>query len=145
MRVVSPQELLAAPLPPELRPGSKIAVAYTGVRTSILEGGYQAGQVLIPRQIEEQYNISNTSVQLILMRLAIEGLVKVHPIRERSNASFNEYRIADLSMRNRMLSDRRGARNAIARRLFASMIVTSHSGLPRLCQSLRSLTATFTS
>ena len=108
MRVVSPQELLAAPLPPELRPGSKIALAYTGVRTSILEGGSQTGQVLLPRQIEEQYSISNTSVQLILMRLAIEGLVKVYPIRERSNASFNEYRIADLSMRNRMLSDRRG-------------------------------------
>ena len=42
------------------------------------------------------------------MRLAIEGLVKVLPIRERSSASFNEYRVADLSMRSRMLSDRRG-------------------------------------
>ncbi len=108
MRVVSSQELLAAPLPSELRPGSKLAVAYAGVRTSILEGGYQTSQILVPRQIEEQYSISNTSVQLILMRLAIEGLVRVHPIRERSNASFNEYRVADLSMRNRMLSDRRG-------------------------------------
>lgn len=108
MRVVSPQELLAAPLPSELRPGSKIAFAYTGVRTTILEGNYPPGQTLFPRQIEEQYSVSNTSVQLILMRLAIEGLVKVLPIRERSSASFNEYRVADLSMRSRMLSDRRG-------------------------------------
>jgi hypothetical protein len=108
MRVTSPQELLATPLPSELRPGSKIASAYIGVRTGILEGRYRPGQILLPRQIEEDYGTSNTSVQLILMRLAIEGLVKILPIRERSNASFNEYRTADLSMRDRMLSDRRG-------------------------------------
>ena len=108
MRVVSSRDLLAASLPAELRPGSKIALAYTGLRTNILESYYQPDQVLIPREIEKTYNVSNTSVQLILMRLAMEGLVKVLPIRERSNASFNEYRVADLSVRSRMLSDRRG-------------------------------------
>ena len=108
MRVVSSRDLLTASLPSELRPGSKIALAYTGLRTNILESYYQPDQVLIPREIEKTYNVSNTSVQLILMRLAMEGLVKVLPIQERSNASFNEYHVADLSVRSRMLSDRRG-------------------------------------
>jgi hypothetical protein len=86
--------------PPELRVSSKTAQAYLDVRRKILTGEYSAHQVLVPKQIEEAYHINNTTTQMLLVHLANEGLVKVLPIKERTwpnNASFNEYRVADLT------------------------------------------------
>jgi hypothetical protein len=86
--------------PPELRVSSKTAQAYLEVRRKILTGEYLAHQVLVPKQIEEAYHINNTTTQMLLVRLANEGLVKVLPIKERTwpnNASLNEYHVADLT------------------------------------------------
>ncbi|GHO59171.1 UTRA domain-containing protein [Ktedonobacter robiniae] len=93
------EELIQTP-PPELRMGSKTTQAYLEIRKHILSGTYQAQQLLVPKQIEETYRINNTTTQMLLMRLANEGLVKILPVRERTwpnNASLNEYRVADLS------------------------------------------------
>lgn len=81
------------------------------VRRKILQGELQAGQTITPKNIEEEYHISNTSTQTLLLRLAIEGLVKVLPVRERkwpNNAALNEYQVADLNIRHRMFSTRHG-------------------------------------
>jgi DNA-binding GntR family transcriptional regulator len=95
--------------PPELRVSSKTAQAYLDVRRKILTEEYPAHQVLVPKQIEEEHHINNTTTQMLLVRLANEGLVKVHPIKERTwpnNASFNEYRVADLTDAHKTLLQR---------------------------------------
>jgi len=95
--------------PPELRVSSKTAQAYLDVRRKILTGEYSAHQVLFPKQIEQTYQINNTTTQMLLVRLANEGLVKVLPIKERTwpnNASFNEYRVADLTDAHKTLLQR---------------------------------------
>lgn len=109
MRGPTAKEILETP-PPELRE-SMAAKAYLDVRRKILQGELQAGQTITPKNIEEAYHLSNTSTQTLLLRLAIEGLVKVLPVRERkwpNNATLNEYQVADLNIRHRMFSSRHG-------------------------------------
>lgn len=99
MRGPTRDEQLKTP-PPELRMSSKTAQAYLDVRQKILSGVYPAGEIVVPKQIEADYLINNTSTQVLLMRLANEGLVQVLPIKARTwpnNASLNTYRVADLS------------------------------------------------
>jgi len=110
MRGPTPEELLNTP-PPELRMSSKTTQAYLDMRRKIIIGEYKPGQAVVPKDIEEAYKINNTGTQMLLLRLAIEGLVKVLPIKERTwpnNAALNEYRVADLNIRHRMLSTRHG-------------------------------------
>jgi len=110
MRVLSQEELLKT-LPVELREKSKAGQAYIDIRRKILLGEYQPDQILVPREIEQAYHISNTGTQNILGRLAIEGLIKVLPIKKKTratSAALGEYRVADLNVRHRMLTTRQG-------------------------------------
>lgn len=115
--------------PPNLRLSSKTTQAYLDMRKKILSGEYQPDQTITPKSIEEEYHINNNSVQTLLLRLAIEGLIKISPINERTwpnNAAVNEYHIADLSIRNRIFSTRHGG--------FVSDI--SKGGLPAHIETL---------
>lgn len=108
MRGPTEDEMLKTP-PPELRMSSKTAQAYLDVRRKILTGEYPASQVLIPKQIEAEYQVNNTTTQILLTRLANEGLVRVLPIKERTwpnNASLNEYRVANLTQPQKQLASR---------------------------------------
>jgi DNA-binding GntR family transcriptional regulator len=110
MRVLLQEELLET-LPMELREKSKTGQAYIEVRRKILLGEYSPNQVLLPREIEQAYHLSNTGAQNVLGRLAIEGLVKVLPIKKKTratSAALGEYRVADLNVRHRMLTTRHG-------------------------------------
>lgn len=111
MRGPTREEQLKA-TPPELRMSSKTTQAYLNMREKILQGVYPAGQVLVPKQVEEDYHINNTTTQILLMRLANEGLVQVLPVKARSwpnNAAFNEYRVADLDLSHKQVADREQA------------------------------------
>jgi len=110
MRGPTPQEILNT-LPPELRTSSKTSQAYIEIRRKILTEEYKPNQSISPKDIDLEYKISNTSTQLLLLRLAGEGLINILPIRERkgsNNAAVNEYRVADFNVRHRMLSTRHG-------------------------------------
>jgi len=110
MRIVSQEELLQT-LPVELREKSKTGQAYIELRRKILLGEYQPDQLLVPKEIQQAYHLSNTGAQNALSRLAIEGLVKVLPIKKKTratSAALGEYRVADLNVRHRMLTTRHG-------------------------------------
>src|SRR5579859_5751824 len=110
MRGPTPEQILSTQ-PPELRANSKTTNAYLDVRKRILTGEYKANQPISPKVLDDEYKISNTSTQLILLRLAGEGLIKVLPVKERTwpnNAAINEYRVADLNIRSRIFSTRHG-------------------------------------
>lgn len=95
---------------PPLR-DSKTARAYLEIRKRILVGEYPSSQIITPKSIDEEYKISNTGAQLLLMRLAGEGLIKILPVTERTgfnNAANNEYRVANLDLRERIFSTRQG-------------------------------------
>ncbi len=111
MRGPTREEILNTP-PPALRMSSKTTQAYLEMRRKILTGDYAVDALIVPKQMEESYAINNTSTQMLLMRLANEGLVRVLPIRERSwpnNASLNEYRVADLTGTQKVLALRQHA------------------------------------
>ncbi len=98
--------------PPGLRMGSKTTQAYLDMRQNILTGAYPADQVIVPKQIEEEYHINNTTTQVLLARLANEGLIRVLPIKERTwpyNASLNDYRVAPLMNTQKILLKRQNA------------------------------------
>ncbi len=98
-------------IPSDIRVNTKTSQAYLDLRRKILSGELQPHQILTPKAIDDEYKTSNTSTQLVLLRLAGEGLIKVLPIRERvgaNNAAINEYIVADLNIRHRMLSTRHG-------------------------------------
>ncbi len=110
MRGPTPEEILNTP-PPALRKGSGSTQAHLDMRRRILLGEYKPGQLLIPKDIEKEYHVNNNGVQALLLRLALEGLVHVFPVKERTwpnNAAINEYRVADLNVRHRMFSTRQG-------------------------------------
>jgi DNA-binding GntR family transcriptional regulator len=110
MRVLSQKQLLET-FPAELREKSKTGQAYIDIRRKILLGEYQPNQVLLPREIEQAYHLSNTGTQNVLGRLSIEGLVKVLPIKKKTratSAALGEYRVADINVRHRMLTTRHG-------------------------------------
>lgn len=111
MRTPPREDLVATP-PPGLRMGSKTTLAYLDLRSKILTGEYHAQQHLPPKELEESYHINNTTTQMLLMRLANEGLVKILPVRERTwpnNASLNEYHVADLDPAQRERLQRQDA------------------------------------
>lgn len=111
MRGPTREEILKT-LPPELRMSSKTSQAYLDVRRKILTGDYPTNHALLPKQVEEEYHINNTTTQMLLMRLANEGLVQVLPIKERTwpnNASLNEYRVADYTHAHKQLALRQHA------------------------------------
>jgi len=95
---------------PDLR-DSKTARAYLEIRNRILTEEYKTDQIITPKKIDDEYKISNTGAQLILLRLAGEGLIKILPVTEHTgsnNAANNEYRVANLSLRERIFSTRQG-------------------------------------
>ena len=107
----APREELLKTLPTELRRNSKTGRAYTEVRRKILLGEYQPDQVISPKELEQTYHVSNTGAQTALSRLAIEGLVRVLPIKKKTratSAALGEYHVADLNVRHRMLTTRHG-------------------------------------
>ena len=111
MRGPTREEILNTP-PPALRMSSKTTQAYLEMRRKILIGEYAEDSLIIPKQMEDTYAINNTSTQMLLMRLANEGLVKVLPVRERAwpnNAALNEYRVADLTEAQKGLALRQHA------------------------------------
>ncbi len=96
--------------PPELR-RNKAGDVHQSIREKILKGTYKTDQILNPTELEKEYNVGNTAMQTILLRLAIEGLIKIQPLREKkwpNNAAYNEYRVADLNVRHRIFSTRQG-------------------------------------
>lgn len=111
MRGPTPAQMLET-LPPGLREATKTNQAYLQVREKILKGEYTAGQLITPNEIEKAYSIANIGSQTVLLRLAIEGLVQILPVTARhgprNNAALNQYRVANLTGRDRMLSTRHG-------------------------------------
>jgi DNA-binding GntR family transcriptional regulator len=110
MRGPTPRQILNTQ-PPELRAGSKTTHAYLETRRRILTGEYKPDQIIVPKEINEEYGLSNASTQLLLLRLANEGLIKITPVKERTwpyNAAINEYHVAELNTRKRILSTRHG-------------------------------------
>lgn len=110
MRGPTKEEILNT-TPPELRMSSGSVQAYLAVRKKILSGEYQPGELLTPKEIQDEYHINSNGTQLLLLRLATEGLVKVLPVRERNwhnNAALTEYRVADIDIRHRIFSTRQG-------------------------------------
>lgn len=108
MRGPSHKEVLGTN-PPELREKGKNNDAYLDIRRKILTGEYKANDSLSTKDIREKYDISNSSIPILLIRLAGEGLVNILPIRERkgtNNAAINDYRVADLDMKRSILSTR---------------------------------------
>jgi DNA-binding GntR family transcriptional regulator len=98
-------------IPSDIRVNTKTSQAYLDLRRKILSGELHPHQILTPKAIDDEYKTSNTSTQIVLLRLAGEGLIKVQPIKERvgaNNAAINEYIVADLNIRHRMLSTRHG-------------------------------------
>lgn len=110
MRGPTPEEIMSTP-PPEIRMTSKATQAYLDIRRKILSSEYQPDQTIIPKNIEEEYSINNSSTQTLILRLAIEGLIKVLPVKEKvwpNNATINEYHVTNLNVRHRIFSTRHG-------------------------------------
>jgi DNA-binding GntR family transcriptional regulator len=97
--------------PFDLREHTKTTQTYLLLRKKILKGEYQANQLITPKEIDIDYKVTGPTAQMILLRLASEGLIKIQPIKERigaNNASINEYRVADFTQRHRIFSTRHG-------------------------------------
>ncbi len=97
--------------PPELRMSSGTTQAYLDMRRKILSGEYKPDDLLTPKEIQDRYSVNSNGTQLLLLRLATEGLIKVLPVRQRNwhnNAALSEYRVADLDVRHRIFSTRQG-------------------------------------
>lgn len=110
MRGPTPQEILSTQ-PPELRTGSRVNQALLELRQKILRGEYQVGQELTTKNLKDLYSLNTIECQVVLLRLAIEGLVNIQAIHEKKwphNAAYNEYHVADLNIRHRMFSTRQG-------------------------------------
>lgn len=110
MRGPTPKQILDTP-PPELRMSSRVTQAILDLRRKILIGEYKPDQSLIMKSVKDAYGLNNIETQTALLRLAIEGLVKIQPVKERTwpnNAALNEYRVADFNVRHRMFSTRQG-------------------------------------
>jgi GntR family transcriptional regulator len=97
--------------PPDIRLNSASTQAYLDMRHKILTGEFEPDTLLTPKEIQDQYHISSNGTQLLLLRLASEGLVKVLPVKLhnwKNNAALSEYRVADIDIRHRIYSTRQG-------------------------------------
>jgi DNA-binding GntR family transcriptional regulator len=97
--------------PPDLRMSSATTQAYLDIRSKILKGEYKTDTLITPKEIQDEYKVSSSGTQLLLLRLASEGLIKVQRVKHhnwKNNAAVSEYRIADIDIRHRIFSSRQG-------------------------------------
>lgn len=90
---------------------NKIGRAYTDLRDRILGREIPVGEILKFKDLKTKYKTDPGEIQPILIRLAMEGLIKVLPARgekKPAHAALSMYMVADPDVRTRMLSTRHG-------------------------------------
>lgn len=95
--------------------GSAARRAYDFAKWAILSNVIAAGEVLTEGRLAHEVGVSRTPAREALMRLEIEGLVRLHPSKGAIVATFNAHEIQDV-LEARVMIESHTARRAYAAR-----------------------------
>ncbi|MFE0328524.1 GntR family transcriptional regulator [Streptomyces sp. NPDC003753] len=85
---------------------------YTHVKQGVLERRYQGGTLLTEGELAEEVGVSRTPVREALLRLEVEGLIKLYPKKGALVLAVSAQEIADV-IETRQLVEEHAARKAV--------------------------------
>ncbi|MFI9029648.1 GntR family transcriptional regulator [Streptomyces sp. NPDC053560] len=109
-----PSEVASAPAPekaPTKQPPAAERV-YAHVKQGVLERRYEGGMLLTEGELAEAVGVSRTPVREALLRLEVEGLIKLYPKKGAMVLPVSAQEIADV-VETRLLVEEHAARKAV--------------------------------
>ena len=101
----------AAPTAPAKQPPAAERV-YTHVKQAVLDRRYEGGTLLTEGELAEAVGVSRTPVREALLRLEVEGLIKLYPKKGALVLPVSAQEIADV-VETRLLVEEHAARKAV--------------------------------
>ncbi|MGW1025487.1 GntR family transcriptional regulator [Streptomyces sp. NPDC002577] len=102
----------SAPVPAPIKQPPAADRVYHHVKSSVLERRYEGGTLLTEGELAEAVGVSRTPVREALLRLEVEGLIKLYPKKGALVLPVSAQEIADV-VETRLLVEEHAARKAV--------------------------------
>jgi DNA-binding GntR family transcriptional regulator len=112
-------------------PGSAARRAYDFAKWAILNAVYSAGDVVTEGGLAHELGISRTPVREALLRLEVEGLVRLHPKRGAVVSEFSMHDVEDVLEARVLVENHTAAKSFAARATLLPRVEKAHQDMKR--------------
>ncbi|MGN6575101.1 MAG: GntR family transcriptional regulator [Nocardioides sp.] len=112
-------------------PGSAARRAYDFAKWAILNAVYSAGDVVTEGGLAHELGISRTPVREALLRLEVEGLVKLHPKRGAVVSEFSMHDVEDVLEARVLVENHTAAKSFASRETLLPRVEKAHADMKR--------------
>jgi DNA-binding GntR family transcriptional regulator len=112
-------------------PGSAARRAYDFAKWAILNAVYSAGDVVTEGGLAHELGISRTPVREALLRLEVEGLVRLHPKRGAVVSEFSMHEVEDVLEARVLVENHTAAKSFACREALLPRVEKAHQDMKR--------------
>jgi DNA-binding GntR family transcriptional regulator len=112
-------------------PGSAARRAYDFAKWAILNAVYSAGDVVTEGGLAHELGISRTPVREALLRLEVEGLVRLHPKRGAVVSEFSMHEVEDVLEARVLVENHTAAKSFASRETLLPRVEKAHQDMKR--------------
>jgi DNA-binding GntR family transcriptional regulator len=112
-------------------PGSAARRAYDFAKWAILNAVYSAGDVVTEGGLAHELGISRTPVREALLRLEVEGLVRLHPKRGAVVSEFSMHDVEDVLEARVLVENHTAAKSFASRETLLPRVEKAHQDMKR--------------
>jgi DNA-binding GntR family transcriptional regulator len=112
-------------------PGSAARRAYDFAKWAILNAVYSAGDVVTEGGLAHELGISRTPVREALLRLEVEGLVRLHPKRGAVVSEFSMHEVEDVLEARVLVENHTAAKSFASRETLLPQVEKAHQDMKR--------------
>jgi DNA-binding GntR family transcriptional regulator len=112
-------------------PGSAARRAYDFAKWAILNAVYTAGDVVTEGGLAHELGISRTPVREALLRLEVEGLVRLHPKRGAVVSEFSMHDVEDVLEARVLVENHTAAKSFASRKTLLPLVERAHADMKR--------------
>jgi DNA-binding GntR family transcriptional regulator len=112
-------------------PGSAARRAYDFAKWAILNAVYAAGDVVTEGGLAHELGISRTPVREALLRLEVEGLVRLHPKRGAVVSEFSMHEVEDVLEARVLVENHTAAKSFASRETLLPRVEKAHQDMKR--------------
>jgi DNA-binding GntR family transcriptional regulator len=111
--------------------GSAAARAYDFAKWAILNAVYSGGDVITEGGLAHEVGVSRTPVREALLRLEVEGLVKLHPKKGAVVSEFSMHEVEDVLEARALVENHTAAKSFARRATLLPQVERSHAEMKR--------------
>ncbi len=112
-------------------PGTAARRAYDFAKWAILNAVYHAGDVVTEAGLAHELGISRTPVREALLRLEVEGLVRLHPKRGAVVSEFSMHDVEDVLEARVLVENHTAAKSFASREILLPRVEKAHEDMKR--------------